>query len=73
MSLLNGVDILGPVSSPIFKIKNKYRTRLLLRSKSNVLIQKDIDAELLKKEIPNYNSNDVKFIGDSKSLQLGLQ
>ena len=52
MSLLNGVDILGPVSSPIFKIKNKYRTRLLLRSKSNVLIQKDVRKILKKINIP---------------------
>ena len=39
---LNGVDILGPVYSPIFKIKKKYRTRLLLRSKRPNLIQKRI-------------------------------
>ena len=39
---LNGLDILGPVDSPIFKIKKKYRTRLLLRSKSPNLIQKKI-------------------------------
>lgn len=39
---LNGIDILGPVHSPIFKIKKKFRTRLLLRSKSPNLIQKKI-------------------------------
>ena len=39
---------MGPVSSPIFKIKNNYRTRLLLRSKNNLFIQKDI-AKILKK------------------------
>ena len=48
LSPLRGVDIMGPVSSPIFKIKNKYRTRLLLRSKSNIFIQKDI-SKILKK------------------------
>ncbi len=48
LSLLKDADILGPVSSPIFKIKNKYRTRLLLRSKSNIFIQKDI-SKILKK------------------------
>ena len=48
LSLLKGVDIMGPVSSPIFKIKNKYRTRLLLRSKSNIFVQKDI-SQILKK------------------------
>ena len=45
---LKNVDILGPVTSPIFKIKNKYRTRLLLRSNSNIFIQKNID-KILKK------------------------
>ena len=39
---------MGPVTSPIFKIKNKYRTRLLLRSKSNLFIQKKV-AKILKK------------------------
>ena len=48
LSLLKDVDIMGPVSSPIFKIKNKYRTRLLLRSKSNIFVQKDI-SQILKK------------------------
>ena len=46
--LLKNVDVLGPVTSPIFKIKNKYRTRLLLRSNINILIQKDIE-KILKK------------------------
>ena len=48
LSLLNDVDVMGPVSSPIFKINKKFRTRLLLRSKSNILIQKDI-SKILKK------------------------
>ena len=48
LSLLKGVDIMGPVSSPIFKIKNKYRTRLLLRSNSNFFVQKEI-SKILKK------------------------
>ncbi len=48
LSILKYAEIMGPVSSPIFKIKNKYRTRLLLRSKNNLFIQKDI-AKILKK------------------------
>ena len=48
LSSLKGIDIMGPVSSPIFKIKNKYRTRLLLRAKKNIFIQKDI-SKILKK------------------------
>ena len=39
---LDNVDVLGPVDSPIFKVKKRYRTRLLLRSKSPNLIQKRI-------------------------------
>ena len=48
LSLLKGVDVMGPVASPIFKIKNKYRTRLLLRSDNKIFIQKDI-SKILKK------------------------
>jgi len=48
LSLLKDVDIMGPVMSPIFKIKNKYRTRLLLRSNSNIFVQKEI-KKILKK------------------------
>ena len=36
LSALKYLEIMGPVSSPIFKIKNNYRTRLLLRSKNNL-------------------------------------
>ena len=42
LSSLRNVEIMGPVTSPIFKIKNKYRTRLLLRSNNNNFIQKQI-------------------------------
>ena len=48
LSLLQNTEVMGPVTSPIFKIKNKYRTRLLLRSKSNLFIQKEV-AKILKK------------------------
>ncbi len=48
LSILKYAEIMGPVSSPIFKIKNNYRTRLLLRSRNNLFIQKDI-AKILKK------------------------
>ncbi len=48
LSILKYTEVMGPVSSPIFKIKNNYRTRLLLRSRNNLFIQKDI-AKILKK------------------------
>ena len=41
-------EILGPVNAPIFKLNQKYRCRLLLRSKKNILIQKKL-AKTLKK------------------------
>ena len=44
--LLKDVDVMGPVTSPIFKIKNKYRTRLLLRSSSSLFPQKKINKIL---------------------------
>ncbi len=45
-SLIKNLEILGPVTSPIFKIKNKYRTRLLLRSSTDIFIQKKIQKIL---------------------------
>ena len=48
LSILKYAEVMGPVSSPIFKIKNNYRTRLLLRSRNNLFVQKDI-AKILKK------------------------
>jgi primosomal protein N' (replication factor Y) len=42
LSIISQLDVLGPVDSPIFKVKKKYRTRLLLRSKNSNLIQKNV-------------------------------
>jgi len=42
LSTLGELDVLGPVDSPIFKVKKKYRTRLLLRSKNSNLMQKSV-------------------------------
>ncbi|MDA8538757.1 primosomal protein N' [Candidatus Pelagibacter bacterium] len=39
---INNIEVLGPVDSPLLKIKKKFRTRLLLRFKSGVMIQKKI-------------------------------
>ena len=44
--LLKDIEVMGPVTSPIFKIKNKYRTRLLLKSQSNIFVQKKISRIL---------------------------
>ncbi len=45
---IKDLEILGPVDSPLLKIKKNYRTRLLLRFESKVLMQKKI-ANLLNK------------------------
>jgi primosomal protein N' (replication factor Y) len=42
LSILVDIEILGPVDSPIFRVKKKFRTRLLLRSKNSNLIQKKV-------------------------------
>ena len=42
LSTLIELDVLGPVDSPIFRVKKKFRTRLLLRSKKTNLIQKKV-------------------------------
>ncbi len=36
------IKVLGPVSSPIFKIRKKFRTRLLLKTSNKTLIQKKL-------------------------------
>ena len=62
--LLKDIEVMGPVTSPIFKIKNKYRTRLLLKSQSNVLIQKKISGILKNLNI----SKKIKLIVDVAPL-----
>jgi primosomal protein N' (replication factor Y) (superfamily II helicase) len=46
LSIISQLEVLGPVDSPIFRIKKKYRTRLLLRSKNTNLIQKNLGKVL---------------------------
>jgi len=47
LNTLSELEVLGPVDSPIFKVKKKFRTRLLLRSKNNSLIQTKV-AKILE-------------------------
>ena len=47
LSQIKELKILGPVDSPIFKVKKKYRTRLLVKSKTQFLIQKRL-TDVLK-------------------------
>ena len=39
---INNIEVLGPVDSPLLKIKKKFRSRLLLRLRNGVLVQKKI-------------------------------
>ena len=39
---ISNIEVLGPVDSPLLKIKKKFRSRLLLRFSSGVLVQKKI-------------------------------
>ncbi len=38
-----------------------------------LLVHKDIASDFLEKAIPLFNSNDVKLIGDKRSVELGLK
>ena len=42
LMILRSLEVMGPVESPISKIKKKYRSRLLLRFKNSKLFQKKI-------------------------------
>jgi primosomal protein N' (replication factor Y) (superfamily II helicase) len=43
---INQIEIMGPVDSPIFRVKNRFRTRLLIRSNYDHLIQKNLSLVL---------------------------
>ena len=43
---LKEFDVLGPVDAPIFRVKNRFRTRLLIRSNYDHLIQKNLSLVL---------------------------
>ena len=45
--------ILGPVNSPIFRLKRKYRMRLLIRSKKTLHTQKSISKAISKYTFPS--------------------
>ena len=51
LSKIENIEILGPIDSPIFRVKNKYRTRLLIRSRSDKLIQKKMSNVLKNLQI----------------------
>ena len=42
LSIMKDLEVLGPVDSPLFKIKKNFRSRLLIRFNSRFLMQKEI-------------------------------
>ncbi len=42
LNQINGLEILGPVDSPLLKIKKKYRSRLLIKFDNQIFMQKKI-------------------------------
>ena len=52
LTKLVNTDILGPVNAPIFKIKNKYRKRILLRYPKEIYIQKNLKPIIKNLKIP---------------------
>ena len=53
--LLNSLDdkVLGPVNAPIYRVKGKYRQRLLIRSKKGSKIQNKLAEILDKHKLPS--------------------
>ena len=48
---INDLEVLGPVDSPLLKIKKNFRTRLLLRFSNHLLMQKKITNVLNRLKI----------------------
>ncbi len=46
LTKISSIEVLGPVDSPLLKIKKKFRSRLLLKFDSGVLVQKKITSLL---------------------------
>ena len=46
LNQIDNIEVLGPVDSPLLKIKKNFRSRLLIRLKSQNLMQKKISKVL---------------------------
>ena len=64
---IENIEIMGPVDSPLLKIKRKFRSRLLLRFNSGVLIQKKITKLLESLKI----SSKIKLTVDVDPINFG--
>ena len=52
LSKLINEKVLGPVEAPVYKIKRKYRQRILIRAKKTSKIQKNLRDLLDKYKLP---------------------
>ena len=57
LSKISGLEILGPIDSPLLKVKKNFRSRLLIRFSNQTLMQKKISNVLNKLKI----SSKIKF------------
>ncbi len=64
---IDGLEIKGPVDSPLFKIKKKFRTRLLIRFNEKSLKQKMISNLLNSLKI----SSKIKLTVDVDPVNFG--
>ena len=49
---IKNIDVLGPVNAPIFKLKNYFRCRILIRYPKNIFIQKKLSPLIQQFKIP---------------------
>ena len=61
------IEVMGPVDSPLLKIKRKFRSRLLIRFNGKSLIQKKITILLNNLKI----SNKIKLTVDVDPVNFG--
>ena len=64
---IDNIEIMGPVDSPLLKIKKKFRSRLLLRFSSKVMVQKKITKLLDSLKI----SSKIKLTVDVDPINFG--
>ena len=67
LTKIDNIEVLGPVDSPLLKIKKKFRSRLLLRYNSGVLVQKKITKLLNTLKI----SSKIKLTVDVDPVNFG--
>ena len=67
LSKLNKLEILGPVDSPLLKIKKNFRTRLLIRFNNQNIAQKKIASVLNRLKI----SSKIKLTVDVDPINFG--